>query len=255
MAQDPAALAATDGRLPGRRGQATRRRLLECTSELTATTPWRSIKVIDIARSAGTSPATFYQYFENVEQAILVLAEDLTAGAEALAVLVDGDWSPEAAWRTAGQVVEGFNAYWEANRSVFRVVELATEEGDLRFQGLRVRALNAVTVTLARVISAQERPSPAGADPMVVAATLISMLAHVAAHRYGYEFWGIRTSAMTDSQARTLYWAVTGQQPPDDAPVPAGQNPTTIRGRTGPAPGGGAGDARTWPVRKAPNSG
>ena len=32
-------------------------------------TPWRSIKVIDIARQAGTSPATFYQYFENVEAA------------------------------------------------------------------------------------------------------------------------------------------------------------------------------------------
>jgi AcrR family transcriptional regulator len=204
------AIAATDGRLPGRRGQATRRRLLDCTAELIATTPWRSITVIDIARRAGTSPATFYQYFENVEQAILVLAEDLTSGAEALARLVDGDWSPEAAWATACRVVEGFNRYWEDNRSVFRVVELATEEGDLRFQGLRVRALNAVTVTLARVISATGRRSPAGDDPMVVAATLISMFAHVAAHRYGYEFWGIRTTSMADSQARTLYWAVTG---------------------------------------------
>jgi AcrR family transcriptional regulator len=215
MPRDSGTLATTDGRVPGRRGRATRQRLLECTAELLTSTPWRSIKVIDIARQAGTSPATFYQYFENVEQAILVLAEELMEGAALLAELVDGNWSAGASWGTARAVVTGFMDYWEANRSVFRVVELATEEGDLRFQGLRVRALNAVTVTLARVIgSGGNGSSPAGTDPMAVAATIISMLAHVAAHQYGFEFWGIRTTAMVDSQARVLHWAVTGRAAP-----------------------------------------
>ena len=197
----------------GGAGSATRTRLLECTAELLATTPWRSIKVIDIARQAGTSPATFYQYFENVEQAILVMAEELMQGAGTLAELVDGDWSEDASWATARRVVEGFMAYWEANRAVFRVVELATEEGDLRFQGLRVRALNAVTVTLARVdrVGRARTAARPATDAMAVAATLISMLAHVAAHRYGFEFWGIRTTAMVDTQARVLHWAVTGR--------------------------------------------
>jgi len=246
MAREPDTLAATDGRLPGRRGQATRQRLLTCTAELLEGTPWRSIKVIDIARQAGTSPATFYQYFENVEQAILVLAEELTEGAGQLAALVDGDWSEEAGWDTARQVVQGFMDYWEANRAVFRVVELATEEGDLRFRGLRVRALNAVTVTLARVIAgAAPKGSPAGDDPMTVAATLISMLAHVASHRYGYEFWGIRTDSLVDSQARILLWSVTGTSAPADSeharPAP----------RTGPVVGGGAARARTDAARRA----
>src|SRR5487761_1833715 len=159
MSLDDGSLAATDGRVPGRRGRATRQRLLECAAELLATTPWRSIKVIDIARQAGTSPATFYQYFENVEQAAQ------------LAALVDGDWSEEEGWNTARAVVQGFMDWWEANRAVFRVVELAPEEGDLRFQGLRVRALNALTVTLARVIAVgPQGHSPAGADPMAAAA-------------------------------------------------------------------------------------
>jgi AcrR family transcriptional regulator len=229
MARESGTLATTDGRVPGRRGRATRDRLLGCTAELLTQTPWRSIKVIDIARQAGTSPATFYQYFENVEQAILVLAEELMEGAALLADLVDGDWTEGASWETASAVVTGFMAYWEENRSVFRVVELATEEGDLRFQGLRVRALNAVTVTLARVIGAGGlgaggmvaggtgsggTSGPAGSDPMAVAGTLISMLAHVAAHQYGFEFWGIRTSAMVESQARILHWAVTGRAAP-----------------------------------------
>jgi AcrR family transcriptional regulator len=249
-ALDAAAVAATDGRTPGRRGLATRTRLLECTAELLATTPWRSIKVIDIARQAGTSPATFYQYFENVEQAILVMAEELMQGAGTLAELVDGDWSEEASWDTAQRVVEGFMAYWETNRAVFRVVELATEEGDLRFQGLRVRALNAVTVTLARVIaSGGPNRSPAGADAMAVAATLISMLAHVAAHRYGFEFWGIRTTAMVESQTRVLHWAVTGRA----APVGSASGPVAAP-RTGPVVGGGAAQVRNAQARRRPDA-
>ena len=245
-AEDPGSIAATDGRVPGRRGLATRTRLLECTAELLATTAWRSIKVIDIARQAGTSPATFYQYFENVEQAILVMAEELMQGAGTLADLVDGDWSEDASWATARRVVEGFMAYWDANRAVFRVVELATEEGDLRFQGLRVRALNAVTVTLARVIaSGIPNRSPAGTDAMAVAATLISMLAHVAAHRYGFEFWGIRTTAMVDTQARVLHWAVTGRPGPPSTDVAAAP-------RTGPVVGGGAAQTRAGQARRRP---
>jgi AcrR family transcriptional regulator len=207
-------LATTDGRVPGHRGRATRRRLLEATVELLTTTPWRSVKVIDIARRAGTSPATFYQYFENVEQAIGVLAEEMTAEAAEVAELVAGDWSEAASWKTAMAVTEGFLDYWESNRAVFRVVDLATEEGDVTLRGVRVRALNAVTVALAKVIGRDVPGSPAGSDPMAVAGTLVAMYASVAAHRYGFEFWGIRTSSLVDSQARMLHWAVTGRPGP-----------------------------------------
>jgi AcrR family transcriptional regulator len=248
LTDDPELIATTDGRVPGRRGRATRQRLLECTAELLVATPWRSIKVIDIAREAGTSPATFYQYFENVEAAITVLAEGLVEGAGVLAGLVDGDWSEEVSWATAVAVVEGFMEYWETNRAVFRVVELTTVEGDLRFQGLRVRALNAVTVTLARVIATASDQSPAGADPMATAGTLIAMLAQVAGHRYGFEFWGIRTASLVDSQARLLHWAVTGRPAPDGAQVPGADGPLP---RTGPVVGGGAAAARTAQVRAA----
>jgi AcrR family transcriptional regulator len=243
MASDPEPIATTDGRVPGRRGRATRQRLLETTAELLVATPWRSVKVIDIARQAGTSPATFYQYFENVEAAITVLAEELVEGASELAGLVEGDWSEAAGWATAVGVIEGFMAYWERNKAVFRVVELTTVEGDLRFQGLRVRALNALTVTLARVITTESGPagSPAGADAMAVAGTMVATLAQVAAHRYGFEFWGIRTAALVDTQARMLLWAVTGRSAPEGAAVPGAAPPPP---RTGPVVGGGAAAAR-----------
>ena len=70
-------LRAVDGRVPGRRGLATRARLLEQTRELLYTTSYRDLKVVDIARGAGTSPATFYQYFPDAESALWALADEL----------------------------------------------------------------------------------------------------------------------------------------------------------------------------------
>ena len=69
---------ASDGRVPGRRGRATRDKLLGCTAELLEKTSYRDLKVTEIARCAGTSPATFYQYFPDVETAVLELARALS---------------------------------------------------------------------------------------------------------------------------------------------------------------------------------
>ena len=245
-------VATTDGRVPGERGRQTRQRLLDATAELLTTTSLRSVKVTDIARRARTSPATFYQYFGNVEQAINVLAEGMVDQAAQLAELVGGDWSEERSWGTALAVTEGFLAYWEDNRAVFRVVDLATEEGDAQLRGIRVRALNAVTIALAQVISAASPSagggpggatcSPAGADPMAVAGTLVAMFASVSAHRYGFEFWGIRTRNLIESQARLLHWAVTGRAAPPPPLLPR----EATRPRTGPVLGGS-----TAPRRRA----
>jgi AcrR family transcriptional regulator len=215
-------VATTDGRVAGERGRQTRQRLLDATVELLSTTSWRSVKVTDIARQARTSPATFYQYFANVEEAIRVLAEGMVDEAAQLAELVGGDWSEETSWDTACTVTEGFLAYWEDNRAVFRVVDLATEEGDRELRGIRVRALNAVTVALSQVIlvacpstgeaAGPSTASPAGSDPMAVAGAIVAMFASVSAHRYGFEYWGIRTPHLIDTQARLLHWAVTGRE-------------------------------------------
>ncbi len=242
-------VATTDGRVPGRRGRATRQRLLDSTVELVTTTPWRSVKVIDIARRAGTSPATFYQYFENVESAIEVLAEEMVEQASELADLVeDGDWSAEHSWDTAQAVSAGFLDYWEANRPVFRVMDLATQEGDAAMRGVLVRALNAVTVTLANAISrgcpsvngplGVTTASPAGTEPMAIAGVLVAMFANVSAHRYGFEFWGIRTADLVDSQARFLHWAVTGRPAEGPARAPKRVKGRPARPRTGPVLGG-----------------
>jgi AcrR family transcriptional regulator len=210
-------LRAVDGRVPGRRGQATRQRLLAQTRQMLATTSYRDVKVIDIAKEAGTSPATFYQYFADVEAAILQLAEDMAhEGQHLTAIITGGSWKGKAAHDTACELVDQFLAFWDEHRAVLRVMDLATDEGDRRFQRIRVRLLNDITRALAEVArtARDQGKLPADLDPMATAGVLVSMLAHVAAHEYGFEFWGIRTADVRSSLARQISWGVTGTKPP-----------------------------------------
>ncbi len=145
--EDDDDLRAADGRVPGRRGRATRQRLLECTRDMLTTTSYRDVKVIDIAREAGTSPATFYQYFADVEAAILVLAEEMAQqGQHLTAIITDGLLGrAPSAYDTSLALVDALLEFWDDHRPVLRVMDLATDEGDGRFQKIRVRLLNDIT--------------------------------------------------------------------------------------------------------------
>jgi len=208
---------ASDGRTPGRRGRATRQRLLGCTQEMLRTTSYRDLKVVDIAREAGTSPATFYQYFPDVEAAIVVLAEEMASQGRLFADHVRSTtWKGRAGYAACVGLADQFIQFWEEHQPVIRVVDLATEEGDGRFANVRTHLLNDLYNALAEAINEMKVAGrhPSEVDPMATAGVLVSMLAHVAAHRFGFEFWGVRTSDLRTSMARILFWAVTGQKPP-----------------------------------------
>jgi AcrR family transcriptional regulator len=208
---------AADGRVPGRRGQATRQRLLDCTAAMLRATSYRDLKVVDIAREAGTSPATFYQYFPDVESAILVLADEMVAsGVDRFADLaLANPWRGKAGYDRAEALAEAFLGFWDEHGPVLRVVDLATDEGDGRFANVRTRLLNDLNNALAAAAKEQQRAGrgQGGLDPDAVAGVLVAMLAHVSAHRLGFEFWGVRAEDLRDTMARIVYWSITGQKP------------------------------------------
>ena len=214
-APQPDEIPAADGRLPGRRGQATRLKLLDATAQMLETTSWRELKVVDIARRAGTSPATFYQYFPDVQAAILLLAKEMSDQGALLAEAAHGSWSGKGAFDSAGLLVDSFLRFWEEHEAVLRVVDLAIVEGDRRFREIRNHLLNPVTLALSEEIGEQKDAGrhPDELDPRAQASVLVSMLAHVAEHRHGLETWGVRTNAARDSMARIITWSVTGRRP------------------------------------------
>src|SRR4051812_24778682 len=210
----PEALRAADGRIPGRRGRATRSRLLDCLEDMLASSSFRDLKVTDVTREAGTSPATFYQYFPDIETAVLAIAEQMAdEGARLRACVTDGSWRGNDAYATAEQVVDGFLAFWQQHQSLLRVIDLAVLEGDTRFRDTRVRMLNSVTSAFTDVIASLRKDEDA-AEPAAMSGALVAMLAHTAAHQDGFESWDIHVRDLRRALADLVYWGATGRKPP-----------------------------------------
>ena len=211
-------LRAVDGRVPGRRGLATRARLLDQTRELLGTTSYRDLKVVDIARAAGTSPATFYQYFPDAESALLALADELVGeGRERLTRPVrEASWDGRGAYESCEAIAQTFLDFWDEHRSLLAVIDLAATEDDQRFREIRVRLLNSFTEVLVDAIDSQRRVGrlPSDLDPTATASVLVAMLAQVSGHHYGIERYGTTTNEIRRAMARLLFSGITGRKPP-----------------------------------------
>lgn len=205
-----------DGRVAGRRGQATRQKLLDCLSEMLSSSPYRDVKVIDVARKAGTSPATFYQYFPDVEGAVLEIAEQMATEGAALTELLEGrSWAGKAGWQTAQELVDGFLDFWRRNDAILRVVDLGAAEGDKRFYKLRMKILNSVNNSLADAVAELQAKGRVDKDvnPAAVAGSLVAMLAAVASHQKGFSSWGVKQAELKPNLALLVHLGVTGRKP------------------------------------------
>lgn len=205
-----------DGRVAGRRGQATRQKLLDCLSEMLSSSPYRDVKVIDVARKAGTSPATFYQYFPDVEGAVLEIAEQMAAEGAGLTELLEGrSWAGKSGWQTAQELVDGFLEFWRRNDAILRVVDLGAAEGDKRFYKIRMKILNSVNNSLSDSIAELQSKGRVDKDvnPAAVAGSLVAMLAAVAAHQKGFSSWGVKQAELKPNLALLIHLGVTGKKP------------------------------------------
>ncbi|MFI1094571.1 TetR/AcrR family transcriptional regulator [Streptomyces sp. NPDC020917] len=205
-----------DGRVAGRRGQATRQKLLDCLGEMLSTSPYRDVKVIDVARMAGTSPATFYQYFPDVEGAVLELADDMAKEGAALTDLVAGrSWVGKAGAQTAEDLVDGFLSFWRKHDAILRVVDLGAAEGDKRFNRIRTRILTAVSGSLTEAVKELQSKGRVDKDVSApaVASSLVAMMAAVAAHQKGFSGTGVKQADLKPTLALLVYLGVTGKKP------------------------------------------
>ncbi|ARZ69550.1 TetR family transcriptional regulator [Streptomyces albireticuli] len=202
--------------MAGRRGQATRQKLLDCLSEMLSSSPYRDVKVIDVARKAGTSPATFYQYFPDVEGAVLEIAEEMAKEGASLTDLVAGrSWVGKSGWQAAEELVDGFLGFWRKHDAILRVVDLGAAEGDKRFYKIRMKILNAVTSSLTDSVKELQTKGKVDKDvnPAAVAGSLVAMLAAVASHQKGFQSWGVKQAELKPNLALLVHLGITGKKP------------------------------------------
>jgi AcrR family transcriptional regulator len=207
---DPAV--ALDGRALGRRGALTRRRLLDATAALLETHGIRDLRVVDIARQVGSSPATFYQYFRDVEEAVLALAEEVGDEIAPLAARLDPPWDSTHGLDDARALVDGFVDYWDRHRAVLRTRNLAAQEGDERFREVRHRTLHEFMARLTMKISeAQAAGRVVGEiSPTAASAALVALIERMAAFHRELEQIGITRADVVETTARMIHQTVTG---------------------------------------------
>jgi AcrR family transcriptional regulator len=195
----------------GPRALRTRRRLLDTTSELLTERGLRELSVVEIARRAETSPATFYQYFGGVEEATLELADEATADMMRLVETMPATLAGSAALGPARLFVRAFLDLWDAHHAVLRVRNHAAEEGDPRFRRVRRKALRPLLDRLAQVFRTRGGAAASeGVHPYAAAAALTTVLESMSAHHRELEYFGIDRDDLVETSARILVDTATG---------------------------------------------
>lgn len=204
------------GRPLGPRALGTRNRLLQATTDLLRVKSVRDVAVVDIARNAETSPATFYQYFKDVTEAILRLAERAAGEMPAMLDLIDRPWQGAAGLETARELSDAFIRHWDTHRAVLLVRNLAADEGDRKFQKVRREALRPVLDQLAQKIEDSKRAGQVGPEvhAYAAAAALAAILERLAAYHKELEPLGVTRGDLVETCARIIYQTVTGDTPP-----------------------------------------
>lgn len=195
-----------NGQAMGRKGMETRRRLMDTTVGLLENGRLRDVRVADITRAAGMSTATFYVYFSDVTDVVLAALEELDQSPPELLALIDADWADGEPEARAQRIVQAYCDNWARHHAVFRVRNLAADEGDLRF---RVSRGNAIRGLLAAGAAAIRRAQLAvwvdpGLDPVATIGVLAAMLERFAAVQHYYRYSGIERQHMTYAAAHML---------------------------------------------------
>jgi AcrR family transcriptional regulator len=206
---------AQTGRALGPRALATRRRIMAATAALLEERSVLDLPIVDIARRAGTSPATFYHYFKDLEEVALCLAEEAAEEMPAVVEDLAGPFDGGGGLARARAVVDRFFDHWDAHHAVLTLRNMASERGDRRFQRVRQEGIGPVLDALAtRIREAQARGAVAAAlQPYAAAAALAAILDRLAAHHRDLGFFGVSRDDLRETCARILLQTLTGRAP------------------------------------------
>lgn len=205
---------AADGRAIGTRAKRTRRRLLDTTARLLNDQGFANLRVVDVTREVGTSPATFYNYFADVDAAVLALADEAAENEGPLVRYLGGGWSGPDGPHAARQFVEAYMAFWDDHYSVLRTRNLKAEEGDRRFILARRRANVCQITAMAEMVADGQRAGriPLSLDPFVTGTAMMAMLERMLTYRSSrLRLHGMVTDQLADTLTALLYQTLTGR--------------------------------------------
>jgi AcrR family transcriptional regulator len=203
---------AADGRVIGTRAKATRRRLLDATVTLLERDGVLDLKVVDVTREIAAAPATFYQYFADIDAAILALADEATEDEQPLVQHLTPAWSTPADFERAQAFVDAYSLYWDEHSAVLRVRNLKAEEGDPAFRKVRTAAHVLLMNEMASMVEAGQQSGrvESSLDPIATAAAMLAMLERLLAYRSELQRRGPTRDSIRDTLTTVLFQTLSG---------------------------------------------
>ncbi|MEO6716993.1 MAG: TetR/AcrR family transcriptional regulator [Novosphingobium sp.] len=123
----------------GRKGTETRRQLMDATRKLLAVASPLSISAVAISREANTSPATFYVYFNDVEDILWALCDMITEDTSNLFAGPDYLRNPSTMDEEALEFVRGYCEIWAHHGPLLLYRNMEADRGNRRFYQLVLR--------------------------------------------------------------------------------------------------------------------
>ncbi len=209
------AVFAADGRVIGARARRTRRRLLDATAALLAERGTLGLRVVDISRDVDASPATFYQYFTDVEEALVALADEVTDEVEPIRIHLAPLWVDRSGIEHARLFVAGFLDYRRRNSAILRLRDLRAEEGDVRFRAIRLRGYSGLMSDLMGKVdgAVADGRLPRAMNSYAVAGAALAMIERLVTYQAEFERRGVSRESMIETVALLLFNTVEGSTP------------------------------------------
>ena len=211
------------GRPLGPRALQTRRKILEATVSLLSEKPMRDMRVIDIARQIGSSPATFYQYFKDVEDVVLHLSSQMKESTPELVELISGDWTGRAGHERGCKISILVIDHWKKYAPVLRARNNASDEGNMLLRAERMAAMIPLVDAFKAAIKrshANSEPVPGDSgewqgghvDPLVGATALSSCLERLAMYHEWIEEMGGCHRELVETTATLMQSMLTSRR-------------------------------------------
>ena len=212
----PTGLIATDGRVIGERATATRRRLLDATLDLLKRDGPMELKVVDVTREAGAAPATFYQYFTDLDAAMLALADEALEDEGPLADLLIEPWRSADDWPRVLAFIDAYSAYWDEHQVILLVRTMRADVGDVIFRGARARADLMVIRRMADIVSTAQAEGrlPSYLDPFAAAAGMRAMAERLFIFEPSLRRRGTSREGLRNTLAAIMFRTLAGVEPP-----------------------------------------
>lgn len=216
------------GQTLGRKGQETRAKLMEATRLLLSTQSPVELTAVSIAAAAGTSPASFYMYFDDTKDILFALSEIAGEDMASIHAIFDQPWSAENLEEQLTKVVYSLNVVWANHREILRFRNMEADRGDPRFEELRMNTYVPFIERFAHRIMAFNPPQGTRrrADIYAEATILHAAMERLAATEPSLMEKGLGLKRITNNLARIAALVLSAGMPLDaldlvDSPPPS----------------------------------